>query len=323
MRIVFAGTPDFAAKHLQALLDKGFEIVGVFTQPDRPKGRGHKLMPSPVKEIALEHNISLYQPSSFKKEPNTLDDLKALKPDIMVVVAYGLLLTQEVLDTPKYGCINVHGSLLPRWRGAAPIQRSLWAGDKYTGVTIMKICMALDSGDILHQKSLAITKDDTSETLYNNLAPLGAEGLIEVLNNLDDFYAKAIIQDEKLVTYAAKITKEEGFIDFTGDAQTIDYHIRSYIPWPYAYFTVSNLYLKVHKAIVLDSENNHGKKPGEIIEASKDGLDIACGKGTLRFTLLQLPGKKAMEFKDILNSRKEIFIAGTSVNTTKPEDCLK
>jgi methionyl-tRNA formyltransferase len=323
MRIVFAGTPDFAAAHLKSLIDSGMNIVGVFTQPDRPKGRGHKLVASPVKEVALSHNLPIYQPLSFKKEPNALEELKALNADIMVVVAYGILLPLEVLNTPKYGCINVHGSLLPRWRGAAPIQRSLWSGDEYTGITIMKISLELDSGDMLLKKDLKISNEDTSETLYQKLIPLGCEGLNEVLNDIETFYNNAQKQDEASVTYAAKISKEEAFLDFNESVKTLDRHIRAYIPWPYAYFTVDNLYLKVHKATILSNKEINTQDIGTIVNASKDGLDIACKDGIIRFNILQLPGKKPLEFKDILNSKKDIFTIGTKVNTISPEECIK
>ncbi|MDN5679892.1 MAG: methionyl-tRNA formyltransferase, partial [Ewingella sp.] len=208
MRIIFAGTPDFAARHLDALLTSEHEVVGVFTQPDRPAGRGNKLTPSPVKTLALEHGIPVFQPKSLR--PAESQQLVAeLNADVMVVVAYGLILPQAVLDMPKLGCINVHGSLLPRWRGAAPIQRSLWAGDSQTGITIMQMDVGLDTGNMLHKIECDIEPQDTSATLYNKLAELGPTGMLTTLQQLAEGSAKPEVQDEALVTYAEKLSKEE------------------------------------------------------------------------------------------------------------------
>src|SRR5574344_1481313 len=197
MNIIFAGTPDFAATHLQSLLSNGHNIIAVYTQPDRPKGRGHQLCASPVKAIALEHNIPVYQPLSFKNNESAIQEIKDINADLMIVVAYGLLLPQEVINAPRLGCINVPGSLLPKWRGAAPIQRSLWAGDKETGITIMKIALALDAGDILTKASLQIDDDDTSESLYIKLAQLGSKTLCNILPNIA--YLLANYQKKKLL----------------------------------------------------------------------------------------------------------------------------
>jgi len=214
LRVIFAGTPDFAARHLDALLAANYNVVGVFTQPDRPAGRGKKLMPSPVKVVAQEHGLPVFQPASLRPADNQqlIADLNA---DIMVVVAYGLILPKAVLEMPRLGCINVHGSLLPRWRGAAPIQRSLWAGDDETGVTIMQMDVGLDTGDMLYKLACPITPDDTSASLYDKLAELGPQGLIETLQLLARGKAKPEVQDESKVTYAEKLSKEEALLDWS------------------------------------------------------------------------------------------------------------
>lgn len=214
LRIIFAGTPDFAARHLDALLSSQHQIVGVFTQPDRPAGRGNKLTPSPVKVLAEQHNLPVFQPVSLRPEDNQklVSDLNA---DVMVVVAYGLILPKAVLDMPRLGCINVHGSLLPRWRGAAPIQRALWAGDAETGVTIMQMDVGLDTGDMLHKVSCPITAQDTSATLYDKLAEMGPQGLLATLAELANGTATPEKQDEALVTYAEKLSKEEARLNWT------------------------------------------------------------------------------------------------------------
>ena len=229
LRIIFAGTPDFAARHLDALLSSGHQVVGVFTQPDRPAGRGKKLMPSPVKVLAEEQGLPVFQPASLRPQENQqlVADLNA---DVMVVVAYGLILPKAVLDMPRLGCINVHGSLLPRWRGAAPIQRSLWAGDAETGVTIMKMDVGLDTGDMLYKLACPITSDDTSATLYDKLADLGPQGLIETLQQLADNTAKPEVQDDALATYAEKLSKEEARLDWSLSAAQLERYIRAFNP---------------------------------------------------------------------------------------------
>lgn len=221
LRIVFAGTPDFAAKHLQALLDANLQVVGVYTQPDRPAGRGNKLTPSPVKVLAVEHEIPVFQPENFRN-PDAQQELKALNPDLMIVVAYGLLLPQPVLDLPRLGCINVHGSLLPAWRGAAPIQRAIWAGDKETGITIMQMDAGLDTGDMLHKVVCPITAEDTSASLYDKLAVDGPQGMLFTIRQLADGTAKPEKQDDESATYAKKLSKEEACINWQQDADFIE-----------------------------------------------------------------------------------------------------
>ena len=307
LRIIFAGTPDFAARHLDALLSSGHQIVGVFTQPDRPAGRGKKLMPSPVKVLAEEHGLPVFQPASLRPQENQqlVADLNA---DVMVVVAYGLILPKAVLDTPRLGCINVHGSLLPRWRGAAPIQRALWAGDAETGVTIMKMDVGLDTGDMLYKLACPITSDDTSATLYDKLADLGPQGLIETLQQLADNTVKPEVQDDALVTYAEKLSKEEARIDWSLSAAQLERCIRAFNPWPMSWLEIDGQPVKVWKASVISGATT--AEPGTIIDASKNGIQVATAQGILNLESLQPAGKKAMSAQDLLNSRREWFIPG-------------
>ncbi|WP_318458225.1 methionyl-tRNA formyltransferase [Photobacterium leiognathi] len=310
LRIVFAGTPDFAARHLAALLSSQHDVVAVYTQPDRPAGRGKKLTASPVKAIALENDIPVYQPVSLRNE-EAQQELAAIDADIMVVVAYGLLLPQEVLDTPRLGCINVHGSILPRWRGAAPIQRSIWAGDTETGVTIMQMDIGLDTGDMLKVATLPIEATDTSATMYEKLAELGPGALIDCLSDIADGTAVAIKQDDEQANYAKKLSKEEALIDWTMDAAAIERCVRAFNPWPMSYFTVAEQNVKVWQTAV--EADNQGKAPGTILSADKQGILVATGNGALRLISLQPPGKKAMSAADLLNSRREWFEPGTQL----------
>lgn len=307
LRIIFAGTPDFAARHLDALLTSGHQIVGVFTQPDRPAGRGKKLMPGPVKVLAETHGVPVFQPASLRPEENQklVADLNA---DVMVVVAYGLILPKAVLDMPRLGCVNVHGSLLPRWRGAAPIQRALWAGDAETGVTIMKMDIGLDTGDMLYKLACPITAEDTSATLYDKLADLGPQGLIETLQQLADNTATPEVQDEAQVTYAEKLSKEEARIDWSLSAAQLERCIRAFNPWPMSWLMIDEQPVKVWKASVING--NASAEPGTIIDASKNGIQVATGEGILNLESLQPAGKKAMSAQDLLNSRREWFIPG-------------
>ena len=307
LRIIFAGTPDFAARHLDALLSSEHEIVGVFTQPDRPAGRGKKLMPSPVKALAEEKGLPVFQPASLRQQENQqlVADLNA---DVMVVVAYGLILPKAVLDMPRLGCINVHGSLLPRWRGAAPIQRALWAGDTQTGVTIMQMDVGLDTGDMLYKLACPITSEDTSATLYDKLAALGPQGLIETLQQLAQGTAQPQVQDEELVTYAEKLSKDEARMDWSLSAEQLERCIRAFNPWPMSWFVIDEQPIKVWKASVLPSSTQ--AEPGTIVEASKSGIQVATAEGILNLESLQPAGKKAMSAQDLLNSRREWFVPG-------------
>lgn len=307
LRIIFAGTPDFAARHLDALLSSQHQIVGVFTQPDRPAGRGNKLTPSPVKVLAQQHDLPVFQPVSLRPEENQklVSDLNA---DVMVVVAYGLILPKAVLDMPRLGCINVHGSLLPRWRGAAPIQRALWAGDAETGVTIMQMDVGLDTGDMLHKVSCPITSQDTSATLYDKLADLGPQGLITTLTQLANGTAVPEKQDEALVTYAEKLSKDEARLDWTLSAVQLERCVRSFNPWPVSFFMIDEQPVKVWQSQALDAE--HNQAPGTIISADKQGIAVATAEGILLMTQLQPSGKKSMSAQDLLNSRREWFTPG-------------
>ncbi|KMK12999.1 methionyl-tRNA formyltransferase [Pluralibacter gergoviae] len=308
LRIIFAGTPDFAARHLDALLSSGHQIVGVFTQPDRPAGRGKKLMPSPVKALAEEKGLPVFQPVSLRPEENQqlVADLQA---DVMVVVAYGLILPKAVLTMPRLGCINVHGSLLPRWRGAAPIQRALWAGDSETGVTIMQMDVGLDTGDMLHKLACPITAEDTSATLYDKLAELGPQGLIETLKQLASGTATPEVQDEARVTYAEKLSKEEARVDWTLSAAQLERCIRAFNPWPMSWFEIEGQPVKVWAASVIADAADAA--PGTILDVSKQGIRVATGDGILNLLSLQPAGKKAMSAQDLLNSRREWFMPGS------------
>lgn len=307
LRIIFAGTPDFAARHLDALLSSEHQIVGVFTQPDRPAGRGNKLTPSPVKLLAEQHQIPVFQPKSLRPQENQhlVADLNA---DVMVVVAYGLILPKAVLELPRLGCVNVHGSLLPRWRGAAPIQRALWAGDSETGVTIMQMDVGLDTGDMMHKISCPITTTDTSASLYNKLAELGPQGLLATLQQLATGAAKREVQDETLVTYAEKLSKEEARLDWSLSAAQLERCIRAFNPWPVSYFTIEDQPVKVWQATVLAEPAS--AEPGTIVHADKHGIQVATADGILNLTQLQPAGKKPMSAQDLLNSRREWFIPG-------------
>lgn len=310
LNIIFAGTPDFAARHLQALIRSEHNIIGVYSQPDRPAGRGKKLQASPVKTLAVEHQIPVYQPSSLRNE-EAQAELASLNADIMVVVAYGLILPQVVLDTPKLGCINVHGSILPRWRGAAPIQRALWAGDTATGVTIMQMDIGLDTGDMLLKTHLPIEDSDTSATLYEKLAQQGPTALIDALAGIADGTLKAEQQDAALANYAEKLSKEEALLDWNKPAMQLWREIRAFNPWPASHFSHMDATIKVWQASVSQQANND--IPGTIITADKQGLAIATGEGVIVLETMQLPGKKAMPVVDILNSRGDWFTPGTQL----------
>ena len=310
LKIIFAGTPDFAAKHLQALLNSSHQVIGVFTQPDKPAGRGNKLTASPVKQLALQNNLPVYQPISLKDSANQqiIADLNA---DIMIVVAYGLILPQTILVMPKYGCLNVHGSLLPRWRGAAPIQRACWAGDTETGITIMQMDVGLDTGDMLYKEKCHIEDDDTSATLYNKLAQIGPDALLKTLKLIIEGKAKPEKQNESQVTYATKLSKQEAKLDWNLTATQLERCIRAFNPWPVSYFEINGELIKVWQANVISETTD--KTPGTILRADKSGIQIATQDGVINMTLLQPAGKKPMSAQDFLNSRKAWFIVGNII----------
>ncbi|MDX7861331.1 methionyl-tRNA formyltransferase [Aeromonas caviae] len=310
LKLIFAGTPDFAARHLAALLSSGHEVVAVYTQPDKPAGRGQKLTTSPVKELALAHDLPVYQPASLRNEAAQAE-LAALGADLMVVVAYGLILPKAVLDTPRLGCINVHGSLLPRWRGAAPIQRSIWAGDAETGVTIMQMDVGLDTGAMIRKVTCPIASDETSASLYDKLAGLGPQALVDTLDAMAAGDTAAEPQDDALANYAEKLSKEEARIDWSMDAVAIERCIRAFNPWPISWFDVAGQTVKVWQAEVVAQD--HGQAAGTLLKADKQGIEVATGQGVLRLLTLQPPGKKAMSVSDLLNSRRDWFEPGTQL----------
>lgn len=313
-RIVFAGTPDFAAASLQALLANpkpDYELVAVYTQPDRPAGRGRKLSPSPVKQLALEHALPVVQPLNFK-DPSALEELASFKPDLILVVAYGLLLPQAVLDLPRLGCINVHASLLPRWRGAAPIQRAILAGDTTTGITLMQMDAGLDTGAILTTSACSIGPLTTSASLHTDLAQLGGQALVDFLPHLFKGAAPATAQDAAQATYAAKLTKEEAQLNWQLSAAELDRHIRGYNPWPVAWFQADGASIRVWQAEVsAPAATPNTAPPGTLLAADKQGLLVACGAASqLRLTRLQLPGKPQMQVADLLNGNPKLFQVG-------------
>lgn len=297
MRLVFAGTPDFAVPALDALIAAGHEIVAVYTQPDRPAGRGRKLAPSPVKQRALEHGIPVEQPESLKN-PEGRTALAAYHPDVMIVVAYGLLLPQAVLDIPAHGCLNIHASLLPRWRGAAPIQRAIAAGDTETGVGIMRMEKGLDTGPVLLERRIPIDAAETGGSLHDKLAALGAEAIVEALVNLTTLDARP--QDDSKATYAHKLTKQEAALDWSKSAIELARQVRAFDPWPVAFTIFNHETLRIWSAEALPLS---AKKftPGEIASATVDGIDLATGEGLLRITRLQPPGKRPMNVAEFLN----------------------
>ncbi|WP_435634774.1 methionyl-tRNA formyltransferase [Pseudomonas solani] len=305
LRLVFAGTPEFAAEHLKALLDTPHSIVAVYTQPDRPAGRGQKLMPSPVKQLALQHGIPVMQPPTLR-DADAQAELKALGADLMVVVAYGLILPQVVLDTPRLGCINSHASLLPRWRGAAPIQRAVQAGDAESGVTVMQMEAGLDTGPMLLKVVTPITADDTGGSLHDRLAALGPQAVVQAIGQLAAGTLVGEVQDDALATYAHKLNKDEARIDWSRPADELERLVRAFTPWPICHSTLGGEPLKVLAAQLGEGQG----QPGQILAASKDGLTVACGSGALRLTRLQLPGGKPLSFADLFNSRREQFATG-------------
>lgn len=311
LRIVFAGTPDFAASSLQALLTSEHEVIAVYTQPDRPAGRGRKLTPSPVKKLALEHEIPVYQPLSLKGEAEQAE-LAALEADIMVVVAYGLLLPKAVLDTPRLGCINVHGSLLPRWRGAAPIHRAVLAGDELTGITIMQMDVGLDTGDMLYKIEMPIAADDTSGALHDRLAEQGAEALVAALALISKGEAEPEKQDDSLANYAHKLEKQEGEIDWSRSAVEVERQIRGLSPWPVAYCGLDGKTMRIWGAKASDEVSD--QPAGAIAEVTKKTLRIACGEGSLLLTKVQLPGGKPLDTAAVLNAKRDLFPVGKKLD---------
>jgi methionyl-tRNA formyltransferase len=298
MRIIFAGTPDFAVPALHKLIDSEHEICAVYTQPDRPAGRGRKLTPSPVKALALTAGLPVYQPENFKNDAD-LQQLCSLQADLMVVVAYGLILPQAVIDAPRLGCINIHGSLLPRWRGAAPIHRAIMAGDTETGITIMRIVKKLDAGDMLHKEICPISEQDTSSDLHDKLAQMGAEGLAKVLTQISNGTVVAEVQNEALVTYAHKLEKAEAVLDWSKSAVELDRQIRGLNAWPVAQTLYRGEVLRIWRAKLSDATTKLAA--GELSREGKMLL-VGTGSGVLELLELQLPNGKRLETTAFLNA---------------------
>ncbi|HLB41483.1 MAG TPA: methionyl-tRNA formyltransferase [Gammaproteobacteria bacterium] len=307
MKIIFAGTPRFAAVALQALIQTSHQIIAIYTQTDKAAGRGLKLTPSPVKELALTYCLPIYQPLSLKnlKEQAIFAEFHA---DIMVVVAYGMLLPPEILHTPRLGCINSHPSLLPRWRGAAPIQRTILAGDQISGVSIMQMDEGLDTGPILLQYEYKLNNRETSQTLQDQLAKIGAVALVEALNSLDKNRIQPRPQDNQYATYANKITKEQARLDWTQTAIELERKIRAFNPTPVAYTEWQKQHLRIWQAEVIIS--HHCYLPGTILSASRNGIDIATSDGSLRLLRVQLPGGKIVSIGDFYNAKHDQLIRG-------------
>lgn len=290
MKIIFAGTPHFAEQALQALLEKKENVVAVLTQPDRPAGRGMQLKPSPVKQLALDKGLPVLQPKTLRN-PEVQQQLVELEADLMIVAAYGLILPKAVLDIPRLGCLNIHASLLPRWRGAAPIQRAILAGDEKTGITIMQMDEGLDTGDMLYKLDCPIAPNDTSGVLHDKLAKLGATAITNALALLRQNKAIKEPQNNQLVTYAAKLTKEESQIDWSQDAEAIVRAIRGYNPFPGASSTFNEIPIKIWQAKKCDGFTGN---PGEVLSVNKEGLVVACGAGAVSLEMLQKPNAKAL-----------------------------
>jgi methionyl-tRNA formyltransferase len=311
MKIIFAGTPEFARESLQLLINSPHQVIAVFTQPDRPKGRGQSLQQSPVKQLAERHQIPIYQPLSLRN-PEIQATIRDLNPDMMVVAAYGLILPKVVLEIPKYGCVNVHASLLPRWRGASPIQHALLANDALTGITIMQMDVGLDTGAILSMYPCTIEKHETSETLTRRLATIGANILRTTIEDLAEGKITPIPQEDQQASLAPKISKHEAKIDWTKSAVALDCQIRAFNPWPVAYSNIVDADGMHHTVRIFAAEplEEISQNPGSIVDTSKAGIDVVTGLGILRITELQLPGGKRLSATQVLNSKSDLFSVG-------------
>ncbi|WP_105618109.1 methionyl-tRNA formyltransferase [Vallitalea okinawensis] len=306
MKVVFMGTPDFAVPTLEALIEE-YDVVTVLTQPDRPRGRGNKVTPSPVKEVALKYNIPVFQPEKLRKEEGTIAKLKEMKPDVIVVIAYGQILPREVLDIPKYGCINVHGSLLPKYRGAAPIQRSIIDGEHVTGVTTMYMDVGLDTGDMILKEEIAILDEDTAGSLHDKMSVVGAKVLIDTLKLIEKNEAPREKQDDALSTYATILKKKDGLIHWGKSNEEIVNLIRGLNPWPSAYTYLDGKILKVWGAKAVHEKDIEGL-PGQIVDIENDNLIVKTGHGLVKICTVQLQGRKRMPVKE--------FLKGYQVDTT-------
>lgn len=307
LKIVFAGTPLFASVVLETLLLSSHQVVAVYAQPDRPAGRGLKLSKGPVKELAHIHRLPVFQPSSLLGAEQEAQ-LAQFQADVMVVVAFGLLLPAAFLSATRLGCLNVHPSLLPRWRGAAPIQRALLAGDTITGVSIMQMDQGLDTGPVLTQRQYVVDAKETTQTLHDQLAQIGSKLLVETLDRLTKGPLRPLPQDDKLATYAAKVSKEEALMDWMQPARQLEREVRAFNPWPVSYTSWKGKPLRIWQAKAISQ--THHAPPRTILSASREGLDIATGEGALRLLSLQLPGGKALSVSDFYNAKRHALIVG-------------
>lgn len=302
LKIIYAGTPEFAVPALGALIGSEHQVVAVYTQPDRPAGRGRAIQQSPVKNCALEHKIPIYQPQSFKRNED-VQQLIDLQADLMVVAAYGLILPKTILDAPKYGCLNIHASLLPRWRGAAPIQRAILAGDAETGITIMQMAEGLDTGNMLLKQSITIDPDWNSGDLHDRLKDMGADLLIRTLVKLIEGKLEPVIQDEAQTNYAAKLIKAEAAIDWNKAAEIIQREIRAFSPWPVSFTTLDNKTVRIWQASSADIIDDDTVAMGQIVSHDKKGIYVKCGNGVIQITELQFAGKNKSDPGQVLNAR--------------------
>lgn len=307
LNIVFAGTPEFGLPALKALYDSRHHLQAIYTQPDRPGGRGQHLQPSPIKQWAIEHGIPVFQPEHFKT-PQALEQLQTLAPDVMIVIAYGLILPKSVLAIPRLGCINVHASLLPAWRGASPIQSAILNGDEETGVTIMQMDVGMDTGDILSVARLALEPKETSGSLHDKLSSLSVQPLLETLNMLQAGQAKSVSQTHAQATYTKKILKEDAAIDWSKPATTIERQIRAYLPWPVCYTIYEELRIRVFEAEIVNMPIS--SPPGTLLSIDEKGLLVATGKQALRVQALQFPGGKVLPVSQWLHGHSPVLSVG-------------
>ncbi len=312
MKIIFMGTPDYAAEALEALIKAGHEVTAVVTQPDRAKGRSGQVQCTPVKECAVRHGIAVLQPVKIKTQ-EAIEELKKYEADVYVVAAFGQILSKEILELPQFGCVNIHASLLPKYRGAAPINQCIIDGEKETGITIMQMDAGIDTGDILAQKKVIIEDKETAETLFDKLSQAGAELIVEALPKIERGEITPIKQDESLVSYVKMMDKSKGRIDWSADAVSIERLVRGLNPWPSAYTSCQGKTVKIWRSDAVETAGECTEQPGTIVLVRKDFFDVACGAGNLRIYELQMEGKKRMDTKSFLlgNPWKEGMILGT------------